>query len=148
MSALQEQHGGSHYMNMDIQPIEFIHSNGLGYDEGTAIAYLSRWKNKGGVADLRKAKHHIELLIQFRESGSKWTPHKTGDEWTRTSAPRGTAPHRDSFHIISAGEYVKANSIGELEGKAIRLLTDWNTREDLDAAVSSINALILEVLDL
>lgn len=35
-----------------------------------AIKYLTRWRAKVGVQDLRKARHFIDLLIE-RESG-KW----------------------------------------------------------------------------
>jgi hypothetical protein len=67
MTAMTKQEGGDHYKDMAIQPVEFIHRNGIGYMEGCAIKYLSRWKKKGGVLDLRKAIHFIELLIQFEE---------------------------------------------------------------------------------
>jgi hypothetical protein len=67
LPALGQQIGGSHYKDMKIQPVEFIHANGIGYFEGNAIAYLSRWKVKGGVQDLLKAIHHIQLLIDLEE---------------------------------------------------------------------------------
>jgi hypothetical protein len=53
--AIETQVGGTHYKTMPIQPVEFITRNGIGYCEGCAIKYLSRWKAKGGVEDLRKA---------------------------------------------------------------------------------------------
>lgn len=64
-SALQVQEGGQHYKDMKIQPVEFIHANGIGYFEGNVIKYVSRWKNKNGVEDLRKARHYIDLLIEM-----------------------------------------------------------------------------------
>jgi len=33
------------------------------------IKYVSRWKYKNGVEDLKKAIHNIELLIQMVEDG-------------------------------------------------------------------------------
>lgn len=63
--ALERQVGGTHYRKLAIQPIEFIHRNGIGFCEGNAIKYLCRWRDKGGVADLEKAKHYIELLIEL-----------------------------------------------------------------------------------
>lgn len=65
MSAINEQIGGDHYKSMLIQPVEFIHRNGIGFIEGCAIKYLSRWRNKNGVADLKKARHFIDLLIEL-----------------------------------------------------------------------------------
>ena len=65
MSALDIQVAGSHYKTLKIQPVEYIHANGIGYMEGSAIKYLTRWKDKGGIDDLRKARHFIEMLIEF-----------------------------------------------------------------------------------
>lgn len=62
--SMDKQVGGSHYKNMKIQPITFIQANGLGFCEGNAIKYLCRYKDKGGIEDLKKAKHYIELLIE------------------------------------------------------------------------------------
>ena len=65
MSALDTQVGGDHYKTLEIQPVEYIQKNKIGYMEGCAIKYLTRWKSKGGVEDLRKARHFIDLLIEF-----------------------------------------------------------------------------------
>jgi len=56
---------GDHYKDMPIQPVQYIHSNGIGYFEGNVIKYVSRWRAKNGIADLEKAKHYIELLIEL-----------------------------------------------------------------------------------
>jgi hypothetical protein len=48
-----------------IQPVEYIHANGIGYFEGNVIKYVSRWRAKNGIKDLEKAKHYIELLIEL-----------------------------------------------------------------------------------
>lgn len=64
-SALEQQCGGSHYRNMAIQPIEFIHANGIPFAEGSVIKYVSRWRAKNGIADLEKARHFIDLLIEL-----------------------------------------------------------------------------------
>jgi hypothetical protein len=44
--ALSKQVGGGHYKDKAIQPI-------------------TRWREKNGIADLEKAKHYIELLIEL-----------------------------------------------------------------------------------
>jgi hypothetical protein len=64
MSPKETQVGGDHYKDMAIQPAEYIMKNGLGWAEGCAVAYISRWRQKGGVQDLRKAIHTLELLIE------------------------------------------------------------------------------------
>lgn len=59
----ETQVGGGHYVEMAIQPADYILKNKLGYAEGNVVKYISRWRKKGGVSDLRKAKHYIDLLI-------------------------------------------------------------------------------------
>lgn len=65
MTALQTQVGGNHYKKLAIQPIEYCHRNGLGACETLAIRYVTRWKDKGGIQDLEKAIHCIQLLIEM-----------------------------------------------------------------------------------
>jgi hypothetical protein len=67
MSSLDIQVGGSHYKDMAIQPIEFIMKNNIGFMEGNAIKYISRWRSKGGIEDLKKARHYLDMLIEFEE---------------------------------------------------------------------------------
>ena len=67
MSALDKQVGGSHYKDMAIQPIEYIHKNGLGFCEGNVVKYITRWKTKNGIEDLKKVIHYAELLIQMEQ---------------------------------------------------------------------------------
>ena len=64
------QCAGNHY-DMPIQPIEFILANDLGYCEGNVIKYICRYKRKGGVEDLEKAKHYIDFLIDSFDRGGK-----------------------------------------------------------------------------
>ena len=65
MSALDKQESGDHYKNKGIQPIVYIHANNLGFCEGNVVKYVTRWREKGGEDDLRKAIHYLELLIQL-----------------------------------------------------------------------------------
>jgi hypothetical protein len=62
--ANEGQIGGNHYKKLQIQPWDYILANNIGYCEASAIKYLSRWKDKGGIADLYKAKHFIDKLIE------------------------------------------------------------------------------------
>ena len=64
-SPLASQVGGDHYKKLAIQPVEYIHKNGIPFIEGSVIKYVTRWRDKGGVKDLEKAKHFIDLLIEF-----------------------------------------------------------------------------------
>jgi len=67
MSALNTQVSGDHYKSLTIQPIEYIHANNIPFAEGSVIKYVTRWRDKGGLADLEKAKHFLELLIELEE---------------------------------------------------------------------------------
>ncbi len=58
------QIGGSHYKDKTIQPWDYIIANDLGYLEGNVVKYISRWKNKNGVEDLKKAQHYLPKLIE------------------------------------------------------------------------------------
>ena len=64
------QVGGNHYKNFAIQPIEFIMKNNLNFCQANSLKYLLRYKEKNGLQDLEKAKHYIELLIEY-EYGNK-----------------------------------------------------------------------------
>jgi hypothetical protein len=65
MSANDTQISGNHYKDKTVQPWDYIAANNLGYFEGNVVRYISRWRDKGGVDDLRKAKHYIEKLIEL-----------------------------------------------------------------------------------
>ena len=65
--ALAVQEGGNHYKDMAIQPVEYIHANGIGFIEGAVIKYVSRWRKKGGIEDIKKARHFLDLLIELEE---------------------------------------------------------------------------------
>jgi hypothetical protein len=64
MGANDKQVGGTHYAEKAIQPWDYILANKLGYLEGNVVKYISRWKEKGGVDDLRKVIHYTEKLIE------------------------------------------------------------------------------------
>lgn len=55
---------GDHYQKT-IQPWDYIAANGIGYFEGNVIKYVSRWKDKGGIKDLEKARHYLDKLIEM-----------------------------------------------------------------------------------
>lgn len=58
------QVGGDHYKTMKIQPYEYIVANNIGWLEGNAIKYISRYKQKGGRKDIEKAIHYLQLLLE------------------------------------------------------------------------------------
>ena len=59
------QVGGTHYKEQDIQPWDAIHAWGLGFFSGNVVKYVARHNQKGGVDDLRKARHYLDKLIEL-----------------------------------------------------------------------------------
>lgn len=78
MSSFDEQVGGDHYKRLKIQPLEYALANNLGICEHAVIKYVSRWRDKGGADDLLKAKHYIELLLEFEGGVENWETEKLG----------------------------------------------------------------------
>ena len=58
----KKQVGGTHYQSMVIQPSEFINRNNIPFAEGNAIKYICRHSQKGGIQDIEKAIHYLEMV--------------------------------------------------------------------------------------
>lgn len=65
MKANDQQVAGSHYKKQTIQTWDYIAANNIGYFEGNIIKYISRWRDKNGLEDLRKARHYLDKLIEL-----------------------------------------------------------------------------------
>lgn len=63
--ALATQVGGDHYKKLAIQPMEYSMKNNLNACQHTIIKYVTRYKDKGGIEDLKKARHTIDMLIEM-----------------------------------------------------------------------------------
>lgn len=68
-AADEVQYGGTHYKQFQHETWNVILDWGLGYLDGNAVKYLSRWRHKGGIEDLRKARHYIDKLIETEMKG-------------------------------------------------------------------------------
>ena len=64
-SPLATQTGGSHYKDLAIQPIEYNTKNNLSFSQGNVIKYVTRYKNKNGAEDLKKAIHMLEMMLDL-----------------------------------------------------------------------------------
>lgn len=70
-SALSNQIGGDHYAKLgDYQPWKVLRSwltddEFRGYLKGSAIAYLARERDKGGMQDIEKAAHTLDALVEM-----------------------------------------------------------------------------------
>lgn len=72
MSALKTQVGGSHYLDMPIQPIEAMRlvltpEEYAGYLKGCILKYSMRAGHKSNTDDAGKAKHYAQFLEEHRK---------------------------------------------------------------------------------
>ena len=65
--ATDTQIGGDHYTKLAIQPMQYSMENGLDALQHTVIKYVTRFRDKNGIEDLEKAKHCIDMLIEFEK---------------------------------------------------------------------------------
>ena len=74
-SPLATQVGGNHYTKLAIQPMTYSMANNLDACQHTIVKYVTRFRDKGGIQDLEKAKHVIDMLIQFETEKQHGTDH-------------------------------------------------------------------------
>ena len=73
LPASARQEGGDHYRRLAVQPWDAMQAwmpqkAFEGYLRGCALKYLARCDAKGGLQDVRKARHYLEKLIEVMES--------------------------------------------------------------------------------
>lgn len=71
-SAESTQVGGDHYVSKRVQPWHAMESwltppQFEGFLRGNVIKYLARYDEKGGLVDLKKARHYLDRLIELIE---------------------------------------------------------------------------------
>ena len=93
--------GGTHYLNMGMQPIEFAMANGWDAGAFSILKYLSRHATKNGLQDVQKGKHFVELRDEFLE---------------HVIVP-GQRVHM--------GDYIGKNGLTGWTASALRLLEQW-----------------------
>lgn len=64
LSANDRQVGGDHY-HAPMQHWDFAWANDMDYFQGQITRYVTRWKKKGGVEDLEKARHFLDKYIEL-----------------------------------------------------------------------------------
>ncbi len=65
----------AHYQQGGIQPVEYIRANNLDYCEGNVIKYITRYKFKNGLEDLKKARRYLDWLIEDVEKANASSGH-------------------------------------------------------------------------
>jgi len=81
MSTTNTQVGGDHYTKLAIQPMRYSMDNKLDACQHTIIKYVTRFRDKGGIQDLLKAQHVLDMLIEYEEMKSRQLiePKDTGE---------------------------------------------------------------------
>lgn len=106
--ANEQQVGGQHYRTA-IQHWDYVLANDLGYFEAQITKYVTRWRKKNGLEDLKKARHFLEKLIEVTES----------EQWDRinkaTDDSRAAQFGADEIARLSAKKTppLELNRIGE-----------------------------------
>lgn len=122
------QVGGSHYKTK-VEHWDWVESQGVGYLEGNASKYLTRWRKKDGVKDLEKALHYVDKLMTLHGNSR--------------------LKRMNRATIIDPGlteRFLEANDIAEnsLEATAIIGLLTWQTNHQLTTVRSAVLELIEE----
>lgn len=123
-----QQVGGNHYRTA-FQHWDFV-GNVLGgrYLEGCATKYISRWRKKNGLEDLKKSAHYIAKLISLVKEDEALPP---------LHLSRNFYPN----HAIEM--FCQANDLRPDERSIMLLISDWQNIHDLEVALDMVNAMIV-----
>lgn len=100
----------SHYKYLPHQPVDLWIAYDLGGIEGSIVKYVTRWKNKGGIDDLRKALHFAEMLMDNAE------------ELAKRRQRENETPGRPSWE-----SYCVDNKLATRETRIVQLVCLWQT---------------------
>jgi hypothetical protein len=89
MNANDTQVGGEHYKrnNGKMEHWDFTWENDYDQFQYIISKWIHRWRDKGGVEDLKKARHSLDKYIELVESQSRETVPNAGNDlkpWTHT----------------------------------------------------------------
>lgn len=122
MSANDIQIGGAHYQRGGEQHWDFAARYNIPYLLAVPVKYLTRWRDKGGVEDLRKARHFVQKTQEVL-TGS------LGEEAALSLKYYGEPPvGAVQKYLIDNGLASEEEPLGRLEAGAIRALLHLNLR--------------------
>lgn len=97
MGANDRQVGGRHYKTEEgvVEHWDIVAQHNLDYFQGQITKYVMRWRKKGGLQDLQKARHFLDKYIEVETAKDKEAEEKriAGVEIfaaTAAQAPAGT----------------------------------------------------------
>jgi|SRR5688572_19992373 len=110
MAANDNQVGGDHYKTGGLEHWDMVVHFKLDYFQGQITKYVMRWRDKGGIADLKKAQHFLEKYIEVA----------TKEEMDRKLAPPpGWTVKYDGTKMVAS--YAReAGSSEKVAGKKVR----------------------------
>lgn len=86
------QYGGDHYETTDgYEHWDWVIDAEIGYLCGNATKYLSRWRKKNGVDDLKKALTYVDKMIATRENAdwhyreSRWKTNMLTERFVKSA---------------------------------------------------------------
>lgn len=89
-TANERQIGGDHYRKHGkLQHWDVVAHFGLDYFQAQILRYVMRWKDKGGVEDLEKARHYLDKYIETVGVGIDLDPYTV----RAVNRLRGDDPH-------------------------------------------------------
>lgn len=114
----------AHYQ-ATIQHWDYVIKSGIDYLRGNASKYIFRWRDKGGIADLEKAAHYIQKLLESF----------TDDRESRFGSMR----YGKVVAAQATAEFIRCNDIPVLEATALSFLV---TYDDVALAEEAVRKLI------
>jgi hypothetical protein len=118
------QVGGDHY-HAEYQHWDWIVDIKMGYLEGCATKYVSRWWKKNGVQDLEKARTYIEKLLANYDRMMNLSL-QLSNEVRRKYTTR----------------FIEVNKLPNMEADICELLANWKGKYDLQTCLSVMDGLV------
>lgn len=130
MNANERQVGGEHYRTKEggVQHWDYCVRANIPNLEYAASKYLTRWRKKNGLEDLRKPLHYIEKRIESLSLGV------------------GVLRGANKVHLMFA-EFVRDNEVPPTEAAIIDLVMHWKNQSHLLNARDMLKRLIAEEED-
>ena len=116
-----------HYNQLAIQPRDYITKNNLGYNEGNIVKYISRWRFKEGLVDLKKAQNYINYLIKLvEEHQQKKTQPKRNNSKLKYSTWPIRFGVRPNWNIDVMLKELDPGAVKEIVGR--KAWDEWNKK--------------------
>lgn len=123
------QVGGDHYKST-YNHWDFCVNTAQDYITGNATKYISRWRKKGGIEDLKKALHYVQKLNSVRYQVAPF---------------RGSSVFSRNWINAEVFKFLNENNITPEESSIIGLLAIWETEADILRVEKALNDLVESV---